>query len=180
MLFFVFIPRFSHCICKFWVNSIFHGVTFCKEVHSTSLLHSITDRENFTNCITASLHIHPGLALIQYVPHYADRTLSHWAMEAAVVRVGYRCVSTAAHHASTVVQPCFSHKAPQWGAADAEIKVPSGESTELKRSPFKAWSRSVYSHTCYAYCQGFLPCLFLPFWSSHLHFFQTSPKFFLC
>ena len=26
---------------------------------------------------------------------------------------------------------------PQWGAADAEIKVPSGENTELKRSPFK-------------------------------------------
>ena len=23
---------------------------------------------------------------------------------------------------------------PQWGAADAEIKVPSGENTELKRS----------------------------------------------
>ncbi|WP_419608192.1 hypothetical protein, partial [Thiolapillus sp.] len=39
---------------------------------------------------------------------------------------------------------------PQWGAADAEIKVPSGENTELKRSPFQAWSRSVYSHTCYA------------------------------
>ena len=48
--------------------------------------------------------------------------------------------------------------AAQWGAADAEIKVPSDENTELKRSPFKAWSRSVYSHTCYAYCQGFLPC----------------------
>ena len=31
--------------------------------------------------------------------------------------------------------------APQWGAADAEIKVPSGENTELKRSPFKAWSK---------------------------------------
>ena len=46
---------------------------------------------------------------------------------------------------------------PQWGAADAEIKVPSVENTELKGSPFKAWSRSVYSHTCYAYCQGFLP-----------------------
>ena len=43
---------------------------------------------------------------------------------------------------------------PQWGAADAEIKVPSGENTELKPSPFQAWSRSVYSHTCYAYCQG--------------------------
>ena len=27
---------------------------------------------------------------------------------------------------------------PQWRAADAEIKVPSGENTELKRSPFKA------------------------------------------
>ena len=32
---------------------------------------------------------------------------------------------------------------PQWGAADAEIKVPSSENTELKRSPFKALSRSV-------------------------------------
>ena len=32
---------------------------------------------------------------------------------------------------------------PQVGAADAEIKVTSGETTELKRSPFKAWSRSV-------------------------------------
>ena len=42
--------------------------------------------------------------------------------------------------------------APRLGAADAEIKVPSGENAELKRSPFKAWSRSAYSHTCYAYC----------------------------
>ena len=42
------------------------------------------------------------------------------------------------------------HHTPQWGAADAEMKVPSGENTELKHSPFKAWSRSVYSHTCYA------------------------------
>ena len=33
---------------------------------------------------------------------------------------------------------------PQLGAADAEIKVPSVENTELKGSPFKAWSRSVY------------------------------------
>ena len=31
----------------------------------------------------------------------------------------------------------------QWGAEDAEIKVPSGENTELKCSPFMAWSRSV-------------------------------------
>ena len=69
---------------------------------------------------------------------------------------------------------------PQWGAADAEIKVPPGENTELNRSRFKAWCRSVYSHTCYAYCQGFLACLFLPFQSIHLHFFQNSLDFFLC
>ena len=50
---------------------------------------------------------------------------------------------------------------PLCGVADAEIKVSSGENTELKRSPFKAWSRPIHSHTCYAYCQGFLPCLFL-------------------
>ena len=70
----------------------------------------------------------------------------------------------------------------QWGAADAEIKVPSRENTKLKRSPFKAWSRSVYSHTCYAYCQGFLSCLLictLPVHSSAF-FSKTSPDFFLC
>ena len=65
----------------------------------------------------------------------------------------------------------FNASVPQWGAADAETKVPSGENTELKRSSFKVWRRSVFSHTCYAYCQGFLLCLFLPFRSIHLHFF---------
>ena len=75
----------------------------------------------------------------------------------------------------------FVQETPQWGAADAEIKVPSGENTELKRSPFKAWSRSVYSHTCSAYCQGFPPCLFLPFQSIHQHFFPKPLRiFFLC
>ena len=51
---------------------------------------------------------------------------------------------------------------PQLGAADAKIKVPFVENTELKRSPFKAWSRSVYSHTCYAYCARdfFLACFY--------------------
>ena len=58
--------------------------------------------------------------------------------------------------------------------------IHSGENTELKCSPFKAWSRSIYSHTCYAYCQGFLPCLFLPFRSIRLHFFQNLSRFFLC
>ena len=70
---------------------------------------------------------------------------------------------------------------PQWGAADAEIKVPSGENTELKRSPFQAWSMSVYSNTCYAYCQGFLSFLlafFLHFRSIRLHFFLNLSRFF--
>ena len=66
---------------------------------------------------------------------------------------------------------------PQWGAADAEIKVPSGENAELKRSPFKAWMRSVYSHTCYAYCQEFLP-YFYPSSSFTCIFSKTSPDFF--
>ena len=69
---------------------------------------------------------------------------------------------------------------PQWGAADEEVKVRSGENTELKGSPLKAWSRSVYSHTCYSYCQRFLPCLFLSFRSIHLHFFQNLSQFFSC
>ena len=60
---------------------------------------------------------------------------------------------------------------PQWGAADAAIKVPYGENTELKRSPSKAVNRSVYSHLCYAYCQGFIHYFFQPFGSIHVHFF---------
>ena len=67
-----------------------------------------------------------------------------------------------------------------WEPRTQKLKVPSGENTELKRSPFKAWSRSIYIHTCYASFQGFLPCLFLPFRSIHLHFSKTSPDFFLC
>ena len=78
----------------------------------------------------------------------------------------------------TLIIGIVSGGTPQWEAADAEIKVSSGENTELKRSPFKAWSRSVYSHTCYAYCQEFLPRLFLPFRSIHLHFLQNLSQFF--
>ena len=74
----------------------------------------------------------------------------------------------------------LSNDLPQWGAVDTEIKFPSDENTELKRSPFKAWSRSVYSYTCYSYCQGFLPCLFLPSSPFTCIFSKTSPNFFLC
>ena len=70
----------------------------------------------------------------------------------------------------------FDHP-QQWEAVDAESKVLFGENTKLKRSPFKAWSRSKYSHTWYTFCQGFLPCLFLPFWSIHLHFSKPLPIF---
>ena len=78
---------------------------------------------------------------------------------------------------------CFAMtEVPQWGAADAEIKVQSGENTELKRSPFKAWSRSVYSHTCYANCQGFLSFVLISTLPVHspAFFSKTSPDFSLC
>ena len=89
---------------------------------------------------------------------------------------------TAIHPRNTSSQKSgfYLHGSPQWGAAGTEIEVPSGENTKLKRSPFKAWSRSVYSHTCYAYCQGFLSGLFLPVSSIYLHFFQNPSRFFLC
>ena len=61
---------------------------------------------------------------------------------------------------------------PQWGAADAEIKVPSVENTELIGFSFRAGSRSLYSHTCYAYCQGFPPCLISTL-NKYNDYFQT-------
>ena len=51
---------------------------------------------------------------------------------------------------------------PQWGAAGSETAVPFVENTDLKGSPFKAWSRSVYSHTWSAYCQFFSLAYFYP------------------
>ena len=65
------------------------------------------------------------------------------------------------------------------GELQTQKLVPSGENTELKRSPFKAWSRLVCGHTCYAYCQGLLPCKFVLFRSIHLHFSKTFSDFFL-
>ena len=51
---------------------------------------------------------------------------------------------------------------PQWGAADAEIKVPSGDNTELKRSPFKAWSRSIYTIDATLTSRDFFLAYFYP------------------
>ena len=61
-----------------------------------------------------------------------------------------------------------------------ECKIQSNfTNAELKGFLFKAWSRSLFSQACYACCQEFLPCSFLPSPSIHLHFFsKTLPKFF--
>ena len=45
-------------------------------------------------------------------------------------------------HSVTSVRSNNVLSLPQWGASDAEIKVPFGENTELKRSPFKARSNN--------------------------------------
>ena len=86
------------------------------------------------------------------MPTFIDGFLSHRLFQ---VRAGSTLSDTYEQEMSvpqgSILSPVlFSLKinnivksAPQWGAADAEIKVPSGENTELKRSPFKAWSRSV-------------------------------------
>ena len=105
-----------------------------------------------------------------------NRDLDRLRWLSAGMRVEARYINSTRSHILLpfIVLWCWSvWENPQWGAADAEIKVPSDENTELKRSPFQAWSRSVYSHTFYAYCQGYLPCLFLHFRSIHLHFFQN-------
>ena len=70
---------------------------------------------------------------------------------------------------------------PRLGAADTEIKVPSGKNTELKRSPFQAWSRSVYivTHATLTAREFFL-AYFYPSSPFNCIFSKTSPNFFLC
>ena len=46
-------------------------------------------------------------------------------------------------HTDTFFYVCGIHTTPQWGAADAEIKVPSGENTELICSPLPYMLRSL-------------------------------------
>ena len=75
---------------------------------------------------------------------------------------------------------CFG-ATPQWGAVDAGIEVPSGENTELKCSPFKAWSRSVYIaiHATLA-ARDFFLAYFYPSGPFTCIFSETSSDFFLC
>ena len=49
----------------------------------------------------------------------------------------YRIISLISNPGKVMLRVILN-RSPQWGAADAEIKVPSGENTELKRSPFEA------------------------------------------
>ena len=65
----------------------------------------------------------------------------------------------------------------QWEAADAEIKVSSGENTELKRSPFKTWSRSVYGHNATLTAKDFFLGYFYPSGPFTCIFSETSPDF---
>ena len=68
---------------------------------------------------------------------------------------------------------CIPSGTWQWGAADAEIKVPSVENTELKDSAFKAWSRSVYIAThATLTTRDFFLAYFYPYLQPvHLNFF---------
>ena len=68
--------------------------------------------------------------------------------------------------------------ASEWGAADAEINVPSGENTELNVLPLKPGVGQYIAIHATLTARGFLPCLFLPFRSIRLHFFQTLSQFF--
>ena len=60
------------------------------------------------------------------------------------------------------------------------MKFASGENTELKRSPFEAWSRSASSHIIYATltARGFFLISTLPVHSPA--FFPKSVPFFSC
>ena len=57
-----------------------------------------------------------------------------------------------------IINFCYSQVIPPPLPVIVVPAVPSVENTKLKGSSCKAWSKSVYIHVCYAYCQGFLPC----------------------
>ena len=130
-----------------------------------------------SDAVPTELHPHPTM-----IERYLVFTvLSVWRVVAEWT--WYKSIENDIRHGSSYLGDVFTSSIENSGMSDSgelrtlKLKVPPGENTELKRSPFKAWSRSVYSHTGYAYCLGFLPCLFPPFWSIYLHFFQVPPDF---
>ena len=76
----------------------------------------------------------------------------------------------------------ISSIAAQWGTVAAGIKDPSIENLKFKDSPFKVWSRSEYSRTCFTYCQELLPWtifyLLGPFIFYFFSFFQSLFRIF--
>ena len=71
----------------------------------------------------------------------------------------------------------LNHSTPQWGAADAEIEVPSGENSELKRSPLKAWSRYIAIYATLT-ARDFFFAYFYPSCQFTCIFSKTSPECF--
>ena len=64
---------------------------------------------------------------------------------------------------------------PQWGAADAEIKVPSDENTELKCSPLKPGVGQYIAIRATLTAREFLLAYFYPSVNSPAFFSKTSP-----
>ena len=97
------------------------------------------------------LHVHAWTAIGNFIGGTFDVTVSLCTWWSAMLSVQslIRCNCKAA---------IFFYPTPQRGAADTEIKVPFDKNTDLRGSPFEAWSRSVYCPACFTYCQGFLPC----------------------
>ena len=92
----------------------------------------------------------------------------------AAKRCYLRCKTTKLGGTSTISVATFLPRHSYYSSSSTTLFSSSNNTT-------CAWSRSVNSHTCYAYCQGALPCLVLPFQSIHLHFFpKPLPNFFLC
>ena len=70
--------------------------------------------------------------------------------------------------------------APQWGAADAEIKVPSGENTEVKRSPLKPGVGQYIAVHSVLTAGDFVLANFYPSGPFACIVSKTSLEFFLC
>ena len=69
-------------------------------------------------------------------------------------------------------------KTPQWGAADAEIKVPSGENTELKVLPLKPGVGQYIAIHATLTARDFFLAYFYSSGPFNCIFSKTSPDFF--
>ena len=110
--------------------------------------------------------------------------LSAWFF--VYISVCYRLLSFFTLYRYTLVQFFHGTAAANsysriWVLWTQKLKDPPVENPRLIGFPFKAWSRSEYSHEYLACCQGVLPVWILPSGSIHPHFFSNlSRVFFLC